>query len=197
MNKKLAIGITGSFCNHPTVLLEFEKIKNKEYDILFFVTPNVQTLDTRFGLASDLMNQLELISGRSVISSIVESELLVNQKAVDQMIIMPCSATTCGKLVHGIYDNAVLMCAKSLLRNENPVSLAIATNDGLGISGENIMKLMNTKNIYMVPFGQDDYKRKPNSLVCDFTRCFDTIDLAYQKKQIQPVLLGARGVSYE
>ena len=161
------------------------------------VTPYVLNTDTRFGNASDLIKRLELISGRNVVSTIVESEFLVNKKLVDQMIIMPCSATTCGKLIHGIYDNAVLMCAKSLLRNENPVSLAIATNDGLGISGANIMRLMNTKNIYLVPFGQDDYLRKPNSLVSDFTKCFETVDLAYQKKQIQPVLLGAKGINYE
>lgn len=197
MSKKLAIGITGSFCNHSNVLQEFDKINNEEYEIVFFVTPNVFNTDTRFGMASELIQKLESISRRGVVSSIAESELLVNQGVIDQMIIMPCTATTCSKLVHGIYDNAVLMCAKSLLRNGHSVSLAIATNDGLGISGGNIMKLMNIKNIFLVPFGQDDYLRKPNSLVCDFTKCFETVDLAYQKKQIQPVLLGAKGVHYE
>lgn len=197
MNKKLAVGITGSFCNHAVVLEELEKMHTEGYEITYFITPNVKTINTRYGNAVDLITKLEKMSGRNVISSIVESELFVKEGRANQLIIMPCSATTCSKLVHGIYDNAVLMCAKSLLRNENPVTVAIATNDGLGISGSNIMRILSTKNMFVVPFGQDDYLTKPYSIVCDFRQCLSTLKLAYQKQQIQPVLLGAKGIHYE
>lgn len=197
MNKKIAIGLTGSFCNHPTCLKVLENFHALGYEVIYFLTPNVESTDTRFGTATKLKEVLEKMSGRRVVVSIPETEILVNQKAVNEMLIMPCSATTLGKLANGIYDNAVLMCAKSLLRNEFPITLAIATNDALGISGVNIMRLLSTKNIFFVPFGQDDYVRKPNSLVCDFGKAIPSVELAREKKQIQPLLLGAKGENYE
>jgi dipicolinate synthase subunit B len=44
------------------------------------------------------------------------------------------------------------------------------------------------KNIYFVPFGQDNYKSKPNSLVAKMELLPDTIEMAMKGKQIQPLL---------
>ena len=66
--------------------------------------------------------------------------------------------------------------------------IAVSTNDGLGLSGQNIMSLMNLKNVYFVPFGQDDYEKKPNSLVAHFDMVIPTIESALTNIQIQPVL---------
>ena len=63
-----------------------------------------------------------------------------------------------------------------------------STNDGLGLNGENIMKLLNTKNIYFIPFGQDNYETKPNSLISHFDMLLPTIEEALNNNQIQPVL---------
>lgn len=93
------------------------------------------------------------------------------------------------KLANGITDTPVLMAAKSHLRNNNPVVLAISTNDGLSGSAENIGKLLNRKNYYFVPFKQDNPITKHRSLVADFSYMIPTIELALEKEQIEPILL--------
>ena len=93
------------------------------------------------------------------------------------------------KLANGMTDTPVLMAAKSHLRNNNPVVLAISTNDGLSGSAENIGKLLNRKNYYFVPFKQDNPITKPRSLVADFSYMIPTIELALEKEQIEPILL--------
>ena len=80
------------------------------------------------------------------------------------------------------------MAIKATLRNQKPVILGIFTNDALGNSGENIMKLMKTKNIFFIPFGQDDCVNKPNSMVCNPGLLIDTLEKALLFQQIQPVI---------
>ena len=67
--------------------------------------------------------------------------------------------------------------------------LAIASNDGLSAGAANIGALLNRKNYYFVPFGQDDPEKKPSSLVADFSRIGETLQAALEGRQIQPVLL--------
>jgi dipicolinate synthase subunit B len=45
------------------------------------------------------------------------------------------------------------------------------------------------KNIYFVPFGQDDCVNKPFSLVADFTKICETVKEAAEGKQLQPLLI--------
>ena len=80
------------------------------------------------------------------------------------------------------------MATKATLRNGSPIIIGVSTNDGLGMNGENIMKLLNTKNIYFIPFGQDDYEKKPNSLIAHYDLLLPTLENALEKNQIQPVL---------
>ena len=94
-----------------------------------------------------------------------------------------------GKLSNGINDGAVLMAAKSHLRNSNPLVIAPSTNDGLSSSAENIGKLLNRKNIFFVPFRQDNPITKPRSIVFDPTYIKSTLEFALEGKQIQPILL--------
>ena len=90
---------------------------------------------------------------------------------------------------HGITDGAVTMAAKGHLRNGKPVVLAIATNDGLSASAPNIAVLLNRKNYYFVPFGQDNAEAKPTSLIADFRKIIPTAEAALEGRQIQPILL--------
>ena len=79
------------------------------------------------------------------------------------MVIAPCTGNTAAKLANSITDTAVTMAAKAVLRNCRPVLLAISTNDGLGMNAKNIGVLLNTRNVFFVPFGQDNPEHKPNS----------------------------------
>ncbi|QEL82225.1 dipicolinate synthase [Bacillus sp. JAS24-2] len=55
--------------------------------------------------------------------------------------------------------------------------------------GVNLMRLMATKNIYFVPFGQDAPEKKPNSMVARMELLEDTVLEALQGKQLQPVVV--------
>ena len=46
----------------------------------------------------------------------------------------------------------------------------------------------NTKNIYFVPFTQDNPEKKHNSLVAKMELIKPTLEMALDRKQIQPVL---------
>ena len=104
------------------------------------------------------------------------------------LVIAPCTGNTLAKLAHGITDTAVTMAAKSHLRNGRPVVIALSTNDALSASAPNIAELLNRKNYYFVPFGQDDPKGKPTSLQADFARIGETVEAALKGKQLQPIL---------
>ena len=84
------------------------------------------------------------------------------------------------------------MAAKAHLRNGRPLVLALATNDGLAASAPNVGTMLGRKGVFFVPFRQDDCYEKPTSLVSDFSLTGDTLALAMQGKQYQPLLLGAK-----
>ena len=67
--------------------------------------------------------------------------------------------------------------------------IAPATNDALAVAAENIGKLLCRKNIYFVPFGQDDPHRKPTSMIADFTQIPQAMAAAMEGKQLQPILV--------
>jgi len=112
----------------------------------------------------------------------------------DVFLIAPATGNSLAKLAGGIYDTPVLLGAKSHLRNDRPLVLAVSTNDGLGAAAQNIGRLLNVRNIYFVPFGQDDPVKKPRSLVADFSQIPRTIAAALSGVQMQPMLsYGAEG----
>ena len=121
--------------------------------------------------------------------SIVEAEPLGPSRAMDVLVIAPCTGNTLSKLAAGITDNAVTMAAKAHLRNGGPVVLALATNDGLAASAQSIAALLNRKHCYFVPFGQDDARAKPTSLVADFSLIEAAAEAALEGRQLQPILL--------
>ena len=94
------------------------------------------------------------------------------------------------KLVNGITDTPVLMAAKAHLRNGKPLVISMATNDALGMNFKNIGYLLNSKNVYFVPFGQDDPVKKPNSMIADTDYLILTMQEALEGRQYQPVLIG-------
>ncbi|MGQ9512431.1 dipicolinate synthase subunit B, partial [Thermodesulfitimonas sp.] len=147
------------------------------------------TTDTRFGTAAYWKRMLRELTGNEVIDSIVAAEPIGPKKLLDLLVVAPCTGNTLAKLANAITDGPVLVAIKAQLRNQRPVVLAIATNDGLGMNARNLGVLLNAKNIYMVPFGQDNPKEKPNSLVARMDLLLDTILYALEGKQIQPIVI--------
>lgn len=132
---------------------------------------------------------LQRETGQNIIDNIVDAEPIGPKNMIDIMIIVPCTGNSVAKLASGITDTAVLMATKGHIRNNKPVVIGISTNDGLGANFKNIGLLYDTKNFYFVPFRQDDYHKKPKSLVLDYSKVIDTVKLALQGEQIQPLFV--------
>jgi dipicolinate synthase subunit B len=157
--------------------------------VIPIITHTVANTNTRFGESKHWQSQLQEITGNEIISTIVDAEPLGPSKKLDVMVIAPCTGTSISKLANAITDSAVMMATKATLRNLRPVVIAISTNDGLGLNASNIAKLLTTKNIYFVPYGQDAPEQKPNSLVARMELIQQTCEAALEGKQLQPVLV--------
>ena len=191
MNENITVGfgLTGSFCTFSKVIDEMQKLADMNYCLVPILSETTARNDTRFGKAEEHIERIEKICGRKIISSIPEAEPIGPKKLLDILVIAPCTGNTIAKLANGIADSSITLSVKSHLRNNRPVVIAVSTNDGLGANAKNIGILLARKNIYMVPFGQDDCIEKENSLVAHFDLIQPTIEKALKSKQIQPVLV--------
>lgn len=185
---RLGLALTGSFCTFKTAL-ESARELSACYDVTPIMSESAVSTDTRFGRAADFEMQLEEICGKSVISTIRDAEPIGPQALLDLLVIAPCTGNTLAKLANGITDSSVTMAAKAHLRNSRPLVIAVSTNDGLSGSAANIGLLMAKKNVYFVPYRQDDPVGKPTSLVADFDRIIPAVEAAIGGRQLQPLLL--------
>lgn len=185
---KLGFAFCGSFCNHAAVLAVYEQLA-REHTLVPILSENAAKYSTRFGGAEEFSSRVEEIAGRRAVRDIVAAEPLGPRGEIDALVIAPCTGNTLARLAHGLTDGPVTMAAKGLLRNGKSVVLAIATNDGLSASARNIAALLNRRNYYFVPFGQDDAAHKPTSLIADFSLIPATVSEAVEGRQIQPLLL--------
>ncbi len=185
---KIGFAICGSFCTFSRVIPQLKVLKGLNYELLPIMSPIAYSTDTRFGKASDFISKIEEICENKIIKTIPEAEPIGPKKLLDAMIVAPATGNTMAKLACGICDTSVTMAAKAHLRNARPLIIAPSTNDGLAINYKNIALLSATKNIYFVPYGQDDANGKPTSLVACMEDIPKTLELALNGKQIQPVI---------
>ena len=194
--KQTSIGfaMTGSFCTFERVLKQMEALVRRGYEVVPVLSFNAGMLDTRFMTAEHLRARIVEITGNEPIDTLAGAEPIGPKKMTDVFLIAPATGNSLAKLAGGIYDTPALLGAKSHLRNDRPLVLAVSTNDGLGAAAQNIGRLLNVRNIYFVPFGQDDPVKKPRSLVADFNQIPRTIAAALSGVQMQPMLsYGAEG----
>lgn len=185
---KIGFGITGSFCTFGRVKNELEKMAEAGADITPVFSFNTQITNTRFADAGKFVNEIEKICGKAGMKTIAQAEPVGPKALFDVMVIAPCTGNTLAKLCAGITDSPVLMAAKAHLRNERPLVISVSTNDALGINFKNIGHLMNMKNVYFVPFGQDDPVKKPKSMIGDMSKIPDAVEAALEGRQLQPVI---------
>ena len=184
----IGFGITGSFCTFDKILPQIKILKDEGADVTPVFSFNTQNMDTRFYKSQDFLKDVKNITGKDGIKTIQQAEQVGPKKLFDVMVIAPCTGNTIAKLANGITDTPVLMAAKAHLRNERPLIIGVSTNDGLSMNLQNIGRLMNIRNIYFVPFGQDDPIKKTRSLVCYLDKIKPTIELAMSNQQIQPIV---------
>ena len=180
MSKKkqrtVGFAFTGSFCTYEKIKEVVRQLVKEDNRVIPIFSQTAQTVNCRFGDARDFIIEIQ------------EAEPIGPKGLLDILVIAPCTGNTMAKLAAGITDTPVLMAAKAHMRNDKPVVLSPATNDALGASLKNIGFLMNTKNFYFVPFGQDDCEKKPKSMIAHTELIPDTIEAALCGRQLQPVI---------
>ena len=184
----IGFAMCGSFCTYQQVFPVMELL-TRDYQVTPIFSNAAYTVDSRFGTAKEHILTAAEICGKPPLHSIYEVEPIGPKKLFDALVIAPCTGNTLAKLAHSIADGPVTMAAKSHLRNGRPILIAVSTNDGLAGAAENIGKLLARKHYFFVPFGQDDAFGKPTSIVADFSRIPQTLELALEGKQLQPLLL--------
>ncbi|MFD6442368.1 dipicolinate synthase subunit B [Peribacillus sp. NPDC060186] len=187
--KRIGFGLTGSHCTYDEVFPEIERIVNEGAEVIPIVTSTVQNTETRFGKGEDWVERIEKLTGNRVVDTIVKAEPLGPKLPLDCMVIAPLTGNSMSKMANALTDSPVLMAAKATMRNHRPVVVAISTNDALGLNGVNLMRLMAAKDIYFVPYGQDNPIGKPSSMVARMSMIRDTIIAAIGREQIQPVIV--------
>ena len=186
---KLGFAFTGSFCTMRVVTDVLRSVKEQGYDVYPIMSETVYSTDTRFGKCRDYIEEIENITQKKIICTIPGAEPIGPKKLIDALLIAPCTGNTIAKIALGINDGCVPLAAKATLRNNCPVIIAPSTNDGLGANAKNIGLLLNTENVFFVPFGQDDPIGKNNSLVAKWDMVIPTIEEALKFRQIQPVII--------
>ncbi len=185
-NKRIAFGITGSFYSIEKTIPHIKDLIQEGADIIPIMTYNAYNFKDK---SKTYIDEIERITGKEIIHTIHEVEKTGYKALSDIMAIVPCSGNTIGKLANGIIDTPVLVAAKTNLKSGNNIVIGISTNDGLSIEAENIGKLLKQKNIFFIPFRQDNPITKPCSLVFSSKYIKDTIIKALEGEQIQPILV--------
>lgn len=187
MNKVVGFALCGSFCTFAEVIPQIETLRKLNYDIVPIMSEIAYNTDTRFGRAEEFISRIETVCMHEILHTIPQVEPIGPKKMLDLLIVAPCTGNTAAKLANGITDTSVTMAAKSHLRNGRPLVIAVSTNDGLTGAAKNIGSLLNYRNVYLVPFRQDDPLKKPRSLMADFTLIPEAVEAALKGEQLQPI----------
>ena len=184
----IGFAFCGSFCTYAQVFPVLEALSKYHRVIPIFSAASAST-DSRFGLAKDFMARAGSICGVPPWTTLEEVEPIGPKGLLDLLVIAPCTGNTLAKLAHSVADGPVTMAAKSQLRNCRPILLAVSTNDALAGAAENIGRLLPRRHYYFVPFRQDNWVKKPTSMVADFSLIPAAVEAALEGRQLQPILL--------
>ena len=176
--KTIGFALTGSFCTFSRVFPQAEALVKAGARVIPVLSFNAWALDTRFFKAGEVRARLREITGEEPLHTLEAVEPFGPKKALDLLVIAPCTGNTLAKLA-----------AKSHLRNERPVLVAVSTNDGLAAAAKNIGALSGARHYYFVPYGQDAPDGKPRSLVAHFDKIPECACAALSGVQTQPVLV--------
>ena len=185
---RIGCAMTGSFCTFKAVFSAWRSLKATGAALTPIMSFNASTVDTRFCAAEEAVKEFEAITGKRPLTTLSAVEPIGPKKLLDALVIAPCTGNTLAKLAGGIADTPVTLAAKSHLRNGRPLVVAVSSNDALAQNARNIGQLLAMRNVYFVPFAQDDPQGKPNSLVARFEMLPETVKCALNGRQIQPLL---------
>lgn len=185
---RVGLAIGGSHCNMDRAIATMRELKKEGADLVPVMSGALMRDTTRFGTPEGWWGQVMEVTGKEPLTSIPDVEPSGPQHWFDVLLVMPCTGNTIAKVANAINDSATTMAVKAQLRNGRPVVLAITTNDALGMNAGNLGRLLSCRNIYFVPFGQDNPAAKPRSLDAHLELVGPTLAAAMRGEQIQPIL---------
>lgn len=189
--RRIGVAMSASHCNLARAMTQLQVLVDEGAELIPIISSSIRTTETRFGSPDDWITQIERISGRRPLMTIPEVEPFGPKVKLDCLLVMPCTGNTLAKLANAINDTPVCMAAKAQMRNHRPVVLAITTNDALGMNARNLGALLGARNLYFVPFRQDNPTGKPTSVDADVEQYLVPAILeAMEGRQVQPLLLG-------
>ncbi len=188
--RTIAYAMAGSHCTLEQVFEPMARLVELGAHIVPVISFTVAQTTTRFGAPEDWVRRIEAITARAPLRTIPEVEPLGPKGLVDLTLVAPCTGNTLARIANAINDSPVTMAVKTTLRGGRPVVLAITSNDILGMNARNLGTVLAAKNIYLVPFGQDNPSVKPNSCESNFRLIPEAVEAALQGRQLQPLLIG-------
>lgn len=188
-NVRIGVALAASHCNMARAVATMRELVANGATVIPIVSPSLLAVTTRFGTPDHWEHEIREATGEEPLYSIPDVEPSGPQHWFDVVLVMPCTGNTLAKIANAINDSPVTMAVKAQWRNGRPVVLAVTSNDLLGMNAINLGRLLSVRNLYFVPFGQDDPARKPRSLDAHLEMAVPTIAAALAGEQIQPMLV--------
>ncbi len=185
---RIGVAMAASHCNLSRAVVTIKELVEEGAEVTPIISPSILSVATRFGTGEYWRKEIGETANREMLFSIPDVEPTGPQHWFDVVLVMPCTGNTLAKLANALNDSPVTMAAKAQLRNGRPVLLAITSNDLLGMNAINLGRLLSSRNIYFVPFGQDDPMKKPRSLDAHLELAVPSLQAAMRGEQLQPIL---------
>ncbi|CAB1129025.1 spore dipicolinate synthase subunit B [Candidatus Hydrogenisulfobacillus filiaventi] len=187
---RVGVAMAASHCNLHRAVATMKALVAAGAQVTPILSPEVLRVTTRFGTPDYWRRQVTEAAGTAPLTTVPEVEPSGPEGWFDVLAVMPCTGNTVAKIANAINDSPVTMAVKAQLRNGRPVVLAVTSNDLLGMNAGNLGRLLAVRNIYFVPFGQDDPVRKPRSLDAHVEEyLIPTLEAALRGEQLQPLLV--------
>lgn len=90
-DKKIGFVLTGSFCTFSKTIPKMKELIDKGAEVIPVMSYNSYTMDTKFGKASEFIQQIENITEKKIIHTIQDAEPIGPKKMTDIMVVAPCS----------------------------------------------------------------------------------------------------------
>ncbi len=187
--KTIGWALCGSHHTLARVLPVMAEVAHSGARVIPVVSETITSTVTRFGGPEHWLSAITESAGQPPLTTIPEVEPFGPDRTLDALIVAPCTGNSLAKMANAVTDSAPLMAVKAQLRGGGPVVLGITTNDALGLNARNLATLLVARNVFFVPFGQDNPETKPTSLVAHFELCADTLRAALAGRQLQPLLV--------
>ena len=89
--KKIGFALTGSFCAFEKTIIQISRLIEEGADVLPIMSFNSYNIDSKFGRAKDFVDKIESMTGKKIIHTIEDAEVIGPKRHTNIMVVAPCS----------------------------------------------------------------------------------------------------------